>query len=64
MKKNLLHFFLSAVTVLLISGCSQSDQAIFTRLSSNSTGVSFSNNITENDSVNILTTTIVTMVEV
>ena len=55
MKKNLLHFFLSAVTVLLISGCSQSDQAIFTRLSSNSTGISFSNNITENDSVNILT---------
>ncbi len=55
MKKNFLHFSLSAVAVLLLSCCRQSNQVLFTRLPSTSTGVSFSNTITENDSVNILT---------
>src|SRR5215213_1078574 len=55
MKKDIFHFFLSVVTVLLLLACNQSNRALFTRLSSNSTGISFSNNITENDSVNILT---------
>ncbi|MEJ7676603.1 MAG: VCBS repeat-containing protein [Segetibacter sp.] len=39
----------------MLSGCRHNHPALFTKLSSNSTGVKFSNIITENDSVNILT---------
>ncbi|MEO6949999.1 MAG: VCBS repeat-containing protein [Ginsengibacter sp.] len=54
MKKDFLYFFLGAASVLLLSACIESNQALFTNLSSGSTGVNFSNTITENDSVNIL----------
>lgn len=55
MKKYLLHLYLPAVIVILLSACKERNHALFTRTFSGSTGVSFSNTITENDSVNILT---------
>lgn len=42
------------VAVLLLAGCSDTDPALFKRLSARKTGVLFSNDIAENDSVNIL----------
>ena len=53
MKEPLRHFRL-VLLILLPAACKQNDHALFTRLSSESTGVGFSNVITENDSVNIL----------
>ncbi len=55
MEKQILYFFLPAVALFLLPGCRNNDLALFTKLSSNRTGVTFSNSITENDSVNILT---------
>jgi len=55
MKKRFLHFYKAAVVVILFSACKEGNHALFTKLSSNSTGVNFSNTITESDSVNILT---------
>jgi len=40
--------------LLLLAACKQDDHALFTRLPAGSTGIGFSNTITENDSVNIL----------
>jgi enediyne biosynthesis protein E4 len=54
MEKDFLHFYLAALAILLISACKESNHALFTKLPSGSTGISFSNTITENDSVNIL----------
>lgn len=53
MKKTSRHFY-PALLVVLFSACKQDDPTLFTRLSSGSTGVGFSNTITENDSVNVL----------
>ncbi|MHA4811386.1 VCBS repeat-containing protein [Flavitalea flava] len=53
MKEALRHFYLSLL-VLLPAACKQGNHLLFTRLSAGNTGVSFSNTITENDSVNIL----------
>jgi len=55
MKKIFLHISLAAIAVLLLIACKENNHALFTKLSSGSTGVTFSNTITENDSVNILT---------
>ncbi|WPO78255.1 VCBS repeat-containing protein [Flavobacterium sp. KACC 22761] len=48
--------FLSIVSLLLLASCSKdSDQKIFTTLDRSDTGIDFSNNLTENDSLNYFT---------
>lgn len=47
-------FYLAVIALPLLTTCKESNRSLFTNLSSGSTGVSFSNTITENDSVNIL----------
>ncbi len=54
MKTLLLQIYLAAVIVFFSAGCKE-NQKLFTKLSSRNTGINFSNNITESDSVNILT---------
>ncbi|WP_018615487.1 VCBS repeat-containing protein [Segetibacter koreensis] len=54
MKKSFLHYYFIIVAILF-SACKQSNNRLFEKLSSASTGITFSNIITENDSVNILT---------
>jgi len=52
--KKTLRYFYPALLVALLSACRQGDHPLFTSLPSGSTGISFSNTITENDSVNVL----------
>ncbi|KAF2515022.1 VCBS repeat-containing protein [Flavobacterium zhairuonense] len=48
--------FLSIVSLILLASCSKdSDQKIFTTLDRSDTGIDFSNNLTENDSLNYFT---------
>lgn len=54
MKKNILHFCLFFGGLFFIQSCKKKEDPLFTKLSSGSTGISFSNTITENDSINIL----------
>ena len=54
MKKNFLHCCLAFAAVLFVPACKKKGDTLFIKLSSSNTGISFSNTITENDSVNIL----------
>src|SRR4051812_23549111 len=54
MKKYFLYSYLLVVFAFLLQGCRKSNRVLFEKLSSGSTGVRFSNTITETDSVNIL----------
>ena len=54
MKSKFLHFYLLAVMVLFLCTCKNGEDALFKKRSPGSTGIHFSNTITENDSVNIL----------
>lgn len=55
MKEKFLHFYLAAAAIIFLQGCKERNHVLFKKLSSANTGVSFSNTIIENDSVNILT---------
>lgn len=52
MKKSFSSFYI--LIAILLTACKENNHALFTKLSSGSTGIGFSNDITENDSVNIL----------
>lgn len=54
MENKFLHVCVIVVFTTLLSACKQNDHPLFTKLSPHYTGVTFSNNITENDSLNIL----------
>src|SRR5450432_3469357 len=54
MENKFLHVYMIVVFIILLPACKQNDNHLFTKLSPHNTGVTFSNNIIENDSVNIL----------
>ena len=54
MKNKLLHFCWVLAPLFFLCTCKNGEEVLFTKLSSGSTGIKFSNTITENDSINIL----------
>ena len=51
-KKNFLHCCLAFMVILFVPACKKKADTLFTKLPSSATGISFSNTITENDSIN------------
>ena len=54
MKNKLLRFCWVLAPLIFLCTCKNREEVLFTKLSSASTGIKFSNTITENDSINIL----------
>jgi len=47
-------WFVGIIVVLLIVSCSKKSEPLFERMPAEKTGITFSNNVTQNDSINII----------